>query len=164
MKALFLALAVVLAVGVAQAMPAVGDSVTTKVTISNVTTKETISYNETIKFTGYNATTKEFDFSYTITVGDVTDTQKGKVAAATLVTDALIADFMSKCAEKNGIKETVTVAGKSLEVCKVSNAAGNQAWVGAVPLAYVYTNISGKNEQGQVVQEIVEVTDFTLGK
>ncbi|MBK9294437.1 MAG: hypothetical protein IPM57_08330 [Oligoflexia bacterium] len=165
MKNVLLTISLMFIANTAMAMPSVGDVVAHKMTVTvkmNATGEtKTVELMSTMKITAYDAAKKEFTVEQTV-MGEQVKSEVFQAGETDMPSDASIKDALEKCASYGGQNATVTISGKSFEVCKLKGAE-SELWVGAVPFSIVYANSTKKYPEGDMTT-VVEATDFNLGK
>lgn len=159
MKTVFMTLASLLVTASAFAMPAVGDHALYNVTIS----QGGQSANGTLETTITALNNGQYNVESKVNIGGQSQVQNDQKAASDLLSDAVLAQVMSNCAQYGGKMESVTVAAGTFNACALpaqDQGSTGFTWVAQVAFGIVKYDVTDAN--GQTTH--AELQSFQFGK
>lgn len=159
MKTIFISLVSVLFTTAALAMPAVGDNAVYSLQIS----QGGQSMSGTLETTITGFANGSYSLESKINMGGQQQVQNDQRQAQEMVTDALISQIMTNCAQYGGKLESVTVPAGTFNTCALpvnpQDGTGT-TWVANVPFGLV--KVDSTDTQGQ--KTFGELNSFKFGK
>lgn len=159
MKTIFISLVSVLFTTAAMAMPAIGDNAVYSLQISQG--GQSVSGTLETTITANNSGT--FSIESKINLGGQSQVQTEQKSEQEMVSDALIADLMSNCANYGGKIESVTVPAGTFNACALpAQPQDGTGFTWIAPVAFGVVKVDMTNPQGQ--KTYAELNSFKFGK